>query len=214
MRVEPHRTELAQRFGPHGLPATELLCARQPDQHRAERVVDLGFEVLAALSGQHQALIFDPDAGALTQPMFHAHAPAPAGLRISETAGKIDQVAAFFGNPGPIERLPGRNPRLPDRHAGAFALDLALRAIKHDFEFVIAEQQFDIVEIIAPVAAIRLERAQFPVAIEFRVPSGRQRPAQRGHAEPRRAVDRIYNAVRGISRNSFAQVAELVDALP
>ena len=44
--------------------------------------------------------------------------------------------------------------------------------------------------------------------------SPRRSRRQRLPPRLRRAVDRLYNAVRGSSRNRFAQVAELVDALP
>ena len=60
--------------------------------------------------------------------------------------------------------------------------------------------------------------AQIPTAT-VPVPPSRNRPRSLPHRHrpqphPRRAVDRHYNAARGKRRNRFAQVAELVDALP
>lgn len=103
---------------------------------------------------------------------------------------KHRKIAAFVDHPSPIPGLPRGQAGRADHLVAAFAADLPLRAIEHHFEGVFAELQGNIAEFVAPVAPVRVVRAQHPVAIEFGIPARRQGAAQGGRAEPRRQIER------------------------
>ena len=142
------------------------------------------------MSGAGQAVIAETRGRSVVKPAFDPDPPAPAGPGQRRWRAQIDQIAAFVEDPGPVPGLAGRDAFDPDRLAGPVMADLALRAIEHHVELVLAELQFDIGEFVAPVAAIGLIGPQHAVAVQFGIPAGRQSAAQRGGSESRGQVER------------------------
>ena len=91
---------------------------------------------------------------------------------------------------GPVPGLAGWQVLDPDWHGRTFVADLALRAMQHQIEFIIAEIELDIGEFIASIAAVGLIGAQFTVAVQLDIPARWQDPADRRQSEARWQVQR------------------------